>query len=156
MTPHENPGPGHAGPENGEEERPPLSAFLERSPGRLLVEAALGCAGGAALAATLPQAEGPTGVYIAVGAVSAPLALLLTPLRGSVAYRGVRYGLALAVVVTLIFSFIAGSDGLTLEELLALLILLFGVGAVGHAAVALTLDRDESESETVDRWPPDA
>jgi hypothetical protein len=156
MTPHDNPEPGHDGPGDGKEELPPLSAFLERSPGRLLLEAALGCAGGAALAATLPQAQGPAGVYIAVGAVSAPLALLLTPLRGSVAYRGIRYGLALAVIVTLIFSFVAGSDGLTLEELLALLLLLFAVGTVGHGAVALTLDRDEPEAGVVDKWPPDA
>lgn len=126
----------------GEASPPPLRDFMERDAWRLLLEAALGAGGGVLLAALLPAGQGRGAFFALVGAVAAPLALLLTPTRGSVAYRGVRYGMALAVLLTLFVSFTMG-DAILLEELLAFGILVFGIGAVGHGAVAASLDRQD-------------
>jgi hypothetical protein len=119
---------------------PPLQEFMERSVARLGVEAALGAAGGYVLATVLPQGEGRVLQFALVGGLAAPLALLLTPLTGSVRYRGARYGLALSVVVTLVVSFATGRHSLPVEELLAFGILIFGIGAVGHGVMATALD----------------
>ncbi len=116
-------------------EAPPgLGEFLERSPARLLVEAALGAAGGALLSTVLPGGEGRAALFALAGGMTAPLALLLTPVAGSGVRRALRYGAALAVLLTLILSF-AASDGILLEELLGFALLMFVVGAVGHGVV---------------------
>lgn len=116
------------------ETAPGLAEFLERSPTRLLLEAALGAAGGALLSTVLPGGEGRAAVFALAGGVTAPLALLLTPVAGSVVRRALRYGAALAVLLTLILSF-AASDGILLEELLGFALLIFGIGAVGHGVL---------------------
>ena len=129
---------------NGEEEplHPPLWEFMERSLGRLATEAVLGATGGMALSVALPQGEGRQLTFALVGAVAAPLALMLTPAEGSVARRAFRYGLALSVLLSIFISFAVGADHLLLEELIAFGLLIFAIGFVGHGAVAMTLDQD--------------
>jgi len=123
--------------------RPPLRELMERTPSRLALEAVVGAGGGAALSLALPDWGLGTAGFAVAGALAAPLALLLTPVHGSLPYRAVRYGMGLALPVTLVISFVAGSDGLLLEDLLVLAIFLFCIGAVGHGAVASALDRFE-------------
>lgn len=142
--PEEEPrGPGEPHPE---EEPPPLIEFLERSPGRLLLEAALGAVGGAVLAGALPGGAGREGLFAAVGGAAAVVSLMLTPVSGSVPYRALRYGIALSLTVTLIYSFAAGTD-LLVEQLLAIGIVVFGIGAVGHGLMAATLDSESREAD---------
>lgn len=117
---------------------PAMREFMERGLWRLLLEGALGAGGGVLLASLVPEGEGRGALFAAVGAVAAPLALLLTPTRGSVFVRGVRYGVALAVLLTLLVSFTMG-DAILLEELLAFGLFIFAIGAVGHAVVAASL-----------------
>lgn len=114
---------------------------MERSVSRLAVEAALGALGGALLATVLPGGGGRLLEFSVVGAVAAPLALLLTPGSGSVKYRSVRYGLALSVILTLLVSFVYGRQGMLVEELLAFGVVIFAIGAAGHAVMAATVDR---------------
>lgn len=121
---------------------PPLRDFLERSPVRILFEVALGATAAYVLASFLPWGEGREILLATMGGFSAPVALLLTPLSGSVAYRAFRYGMALAVIVTLLLSFALGGNGLPLVQLLSLGLLVFAVGAAGHGLVAVTVDRD--------------
>jgi len=127
----------------GEEEpsHPPMREFMERSLGRLAMEAVLGATGGMALSVALPQGEGRQLTFALVGAVAAPLALMLTPAEGPVARRAFRYGLALSVLLSILISFVVGADHLLLEELIAFGLLIFAIGFVGHGAVAMTLDR---------------
>jgi hypothetical protein len=146
------PGP-EGGPRHGvgpEEEPPGLGEFLERSPARLLSEAALGGAAGVVLASVLPGGEGRELLFGVVGAVAATLSLMLTPVSGSASYRGLRYGLALAAVLTLFLSFAVGADRLPVEELLAYALLFFGIGALGHGFVAAALDRGATRSDRGD------
>jgi hypothetical protein len=124
----------------------PMREFLERTPARLLAEAAVGAAGGGALSLAFPMAPLGPGGFALAGALAAPLALLLTPVSGSLTYRAFRYGLGLALPVTLAVSFIAGADGFLVEELLILGVLLFCIGAVGHGLVASALDGATSGS----------
>lgn len=123
---------------------PPLRTFVERSPGRLLMEAALGAGAGAAFAAGLERADARLTLMLA-GAVLAPLALLLTPVRGGAVRRGLRYGLAIAVLVTLVVSFTGPGRERPVAELLVLGLFAFGIGAVGHGAIAATIDRPADE-----------
>jgi hypothetical protein len=118
---------------------PELRDFLERSPARLLVEALLGAAAGTLLAGALRPEDAPTLAFAVAGSITAPLALLLTPISGPVPYRALRYGTALAVLGVLLVSFTAGLEGVRLEELVALGILLLGIGAVGHGAMVTFL-----------------
>lgn len=116
---------------------------MERTPSRLLLEAVVGAGGGMALSLALPDwGMGAAGFALA-GALAAPVALLLTPVHGSLAYRAIRYGLGLALPVILVTSFVVGAEGLLLEDLLVLGLFLFCIGAVGHGAVAGALDRLE-------------
>jgi hypothetical protein len=121
--------------------RPPLRELLEWPLPRILLEVLLGATGGALLAFALHGAEAAFVLFAGVGAVSAPISLLLTPRKGGIPYRAFRYGLALSVVVTLVASFVAGPEGFPLEELLAFGMILFLLGWVGHAALAGTVDR---------------
>jgi hypothetical protein len=125
-----------------EDEAPRLRDFMERSIWRLLLEGALGAGGGVVFASLLPAGQGRAALFAIVGAVAAPLALLLTPVGGGVVYRGVRYGAALAVLLTLVVSFVAGED-ILLEELLALGAIFFAVGGVGHGIMAASLGRHD-------------
>jgi hypothetical protein len=122
---------------------PPPSAldFLEWPLHRIALEVILGAGGGFLLSRVLPGGEEAAALFVAVGAAAAPVALLLTPRRGSPGYRAIRYGLALAVVVTLVASFVAGPEALLLEELLGLALLILAVGTAGHGALAATVDR---------------
>jgi len=77
--------------------RPTLGDLMERTPTRLLVESAVGAGGGAILSGAFPLGtEMGTLGFALSGAVAAPVALLLTPTAGSLAYRAIRYGLGLA------------------------------------------------------------
>ncbi len=129
-----------------EPSHPPLRAFVERSLGRLALEAVLGATGGTALALALPQGEGRQVAFAVVGAAVAPLALMLTPVGGSAVRRAFRYGLALSVLLSIFISFAVGADRLLLEELIAFGLLIFAIGFVGHGAVAMTLDRAEGDA----------
>lgn len=128
-------------PELQPENPPSMWSFMERSPGRLLTEAVLGATAGGVLAVALEEPELRTGFLVA-GALVAPLALMLTPVRGAVWYRALRYGVAVAVILTLVVSF----TGVGLERpagelvVYGALFLVLGTGA--HALMALTLDRD--------------
>jgi len=135
MTDEDTPGGG------SEVDRPSLREFVERSARRLLLEATLGAAAGALLSTVLPRGEGRAFEFALVGAVAAPVALLLTPVLGSVKYRAVRYGLALSVILTLFLSFMAGGEGVLLEELLVFATLIFGIGALGHGVMLASLER---------------
>lgn len=138
--------PGHSGPEA---DQPRLRDFVERSAWRLLLEGVLGAGGGLVFASLLPAGQGRAALFAVVGAVAAPLALLLTPVGGGVVYRGVRYGAALAVLLTLFVSFAAGEE-ILLEELLALGVLFFAVGGVGHGIMAATLGRHDLPGDRKD------
>lgn len=114
---------------------------MERTPSRLALEAVVGAGGGMALSLALPDwGMGPTGFAVA-GALAAPVALLLTPVHGSLVYRAIRYGMGLALPVILVTSFVVGAEGLLLEDLLVLGLFLFCIGAVGHGTVAGVMDR---------------
>jgi hypothetical protein len=128
-------------PEGDSLPRPPLRELLEWPVPRLLLEAVAGAAGGALLALALHGAQAPFAWFAGVGAVAAPVSLLLTPRKGGIPYRAFRYGLALSVVVTLAASFVAGPEGFPLDELLAFGMILFVLGWVAHAALASTVDR---------------
>ncbi|TVR64015.1 MAG: hypothetical protein EA422_07700 [Gemmatimonadales bacterium] len=128
-------------PDLDELPRPPLRELMERTPSRLALEAVVGAGGGAALSLALPDWGMGTAGFAVAGAMAAPIALLLTPVHGSLPYRAIRYGFGLALPVTLVISFVAGADGLLLEDLLVLGLFLFCIGAVGHGAVAAALDR---------------
>jgi hypothetical protein len=132
-----------------EDPAPPPSTldFLEWPLPRIAMEVLLGAGGGFLLSQVLPGGEEVTALFVAVGAAAAPVALLLTPRRGSVGYRAIRYGLALAVVVTLVASFAAGPKALLLEELLGLGLLILAIGTAGHGALAMTLDRSAPSGE---------
>lgn len=119
----------------------PIRELMEWSPARLFLEVLMGAGGGALLALALPGEEAGLALFAGMGAVAAPTALLLTPRKGGPAYRAFRYGLALSVVVTLVASFLAGAETLSLEELLAFGMILFAVGWLGHGALAVTVDR---------------
>lgn len=134
---------------------PPLGAYLERRPLRLFVEGVVGAAGGGILAHALPDQADRLALFVTVGALAAPIALLLTPVRGSLRYRAVRYGLSLAVLVTLVASFVAGADGLLVDELLGLGVFVFAVGTLGHAVLSIALGGGEGEDEPTSRGPGD-
>ncbi len=127
-----------------DEEWVSLSEFVERSLPRIFLEGVLGAIGGGALSVFATGSAGAT--WITVGALAAPIALLLTPVRGGIAYRALRYGVALAVLVMLIVSFTLGREGVLLEELLTLGASLLVVGAGVHAALLLLVEgRDRGE-----------
>jgi hypothetical protein len=123
---------------------PRLREFMERSAGRLLVEAVLGGSAGALLAVALGQ-EGLRGAFMMVGALAAPLALMLTPIRGAPTYRGVRYGLALSVLLTLAVSLTGPGRERPVDELILFALLFFALGALGHGVMAATLDRNAED-----------
>jgi hypothetical protein len=127
---------------------PPLSSFVEHSTGRLLVEAAVGASAAWILSFALGAPdEGRLGFLLA-GAVVAPAALLLTPLRGALMVRALRYGGALAVVGMLFVSFTGPGRERPIDELLAIGIVLLGVGAVGHGLrIAAAGGGDETDEE---------
>ncbi len=119
---------------------PRLREFMERSAGRLLMEAILGGSAGALLAGALGE-EAVRGAFMLGGALAAPLALMLTPVRGAPAYRGVRYGLALSVLLTLAVSLTGPGRERPVDELILFAFLFFALGAVGHGVMAATVDR---------------
>jgi hypothetical protein len=125
--------------------RPTLGELMERTPARLLVESAVGAGGGAILSGVFPLGtEMGTLGFALSGALAAPVALLLTPLAGSLAYRAVRYGLGLALPIVLVVSFVGGTEQILVEDLLILGTILFGIGAVGHGAMGRVLDGADS------------
>jgi hypothetical protein len=131
---------------------PPLWSFLEYSFGRIALEAAIGASAGWFLARALGGEGNHAGILgAAAGAVLAPLALLLTPSRGGAGLRAFRYGLALAVLGTLLLSFTGPGRDRPLDELVLGSFFFFGLGAVGHGLVLLSvrdagrIDRDEDE-----------
>ena len=126
---------------------PSFQEYFERSAGRLLMEAALGGSAGALLAMVLGQEGFRTGASMVAGAMTAPLALMLTPLRGSPTYRGVRYGLALTVLLTLVVSLTGPGRERPVNELILFSFLFFALGALGHGAMAATVDRELDEEE---------
>lgn len=128
-------------PGGGDLPRPPIRDLLEWPLPRILIEAVLGSAGGALLAFALPGAGASYLLFAGVGAVAAPVSLLLTPRTGGIPYRAFRYGLAISVVVSLVASFVAGPETFLLEELLAFGMILFVLGWGGHAVLASTVDR---------------
>jgi len=77
-----------------------------------------------------------------LGGVAAPLALMLTPTTGGVMYRALRYGGALAVLLTLVVSFSGEGRDRPLSELLVWGTIFFILGTVAHGLMALTLDRE--------------
>lgn len=78
------------------------------------------------------------GGVAAAGAVLAPIALMLTPMRGGVGVLALRYGLSLAVLGMLLLSFTGPGRERPLEELLGVGLLLFLVGAAGHGILVAT------------------
>lgn len=127
-------------PEIEPEDPPSMWSFMERTPGRLAVEALLGAAAGSLVAVGMQAPELRT-TFSIVGALTAPVALMLTPVRGPVWYRSVRYGVSVAVLLTLVVSF----TGIGLErpvgELIVYGALFMILGSIAHVAMALTLDR---------------
>lgn len=127
---------------SGPDDPPPLSEFVERTPSRLALEAVLGAGAGFLVGPLLfPEAGGALPFAVA-GAILAPMSLLLTPLAGGIMYRAFRYGIALAVLVTLAVSFMVGAEVLPVDELLVIALFVFAVGAVGHGIVAAVVDRE--------------
>ncbi len=125
--------------------RPTLGDLMERTPTRLLVESAVGAGGGAILSGAFPLGtEMGTLGFALSGAVAAPVALLLTPTAGSLAYRAIRYGLGLALPVVLVVSFVGGTQRILVEDLLILGTILFCIGALGHGAMSRVLDGPDS------------
>ena len=118
---------------------------MERSVWRLLLEAAVGAAGGSAFSTVVPEGEGRVLTFALVGALAAPAALLLTPATGSISRRALRYGIALSVLLTLFVSFVVGAENLRLEELLLFGLVILLVGSVGHGVMAVTVDRREGD-----------
>ncbi len=106
------------------------------------LEAALGGAAGYLLATPLGLEELRLSLAL-LGAVAAPLSLTLTPVVGPPAYRAMRYGMALAVILTLVVSFAGQGRERPIGELLYWGAFFFIVGAIAHGAMALTLDRSE-------------
>ncbi|TVP55997.1 MAG: hypothetical protein EA351_09285 [Gemmatimonadales bacterium] len=121
---------------------PSIWSFAERGPGRMALEAALGGAAGYLLATPLGLEELRLSLAL-LGAVAAPLSLTLTPLEGPPAYRAMRYGMALAVILTLVVSFAGQGRERPIGELLYWGAFFFIIGAIAHGALALTLDRGE-------------
>lgn len=121
---------------------------MERTPTRLLVESAVGAGGGLILSGVLSASTqmGSLGFALS-GALAAPVALLLTPIAGSLAYRAVRYGLGLALPVVLVVSFVGGTDRILVEDLLILGVVLFCIGAVGHGAMSRALDGPDTPAD---------
>lgn len=119
---------------------PSMWSFMERSVGRLVTEAVLGATAGGVLAVALEEPELRT-AFLVTGALVAPVALMLTPVHGPVWYRAVRYGVAVAVLLTLVVSF----TGVGLErpagELVVYGALFLVLGTLAHALMAVTLDR---------------
>jgi hypothetical protein len=130
---------------------PPLWSFLEYSAARLFVEALIGAGVGWLLAGNLPMVLGEgvasgagggagTGAgWALAGAILAPLALMLTPTHGARLVRAFRYGLALAVMGTLVLSFTGPGRDRPLEELVLAAIFLGCVGAAGHGLFLMTV-----------------
>lgn len=141
-----------SGPELQPEDPPSMWSFMERSVGRLLTEAVLGATAGGVIAVALEVPELRT-AFLATGAVAAPLALMLTPVHGAVWYRAFRYGVAVAVILTLIVSF----TGMGLErpagELVVYGALFLVLGTLAHTLMALTLDRDGTPPTDADGGP---
>lgn len=108
---------------------------MERSAGRLLVEALVGASAGLLVGVPLGGSE-VRWAFAAAGAVLAPLALLLTPDRGTPLRRGLRYGGALAILVMLLVSFTGPGRDRPVGELLGLGALAFVVGAAGHGLLS--------------------
>jgi hypothetical protein len=127
---------------DGEAMPPPPSmwSFVERSRGRILLEVILGASAGFILAGAF-EYEALRWHFALAGGVAAPIALLLTPMRGGPWYRAVRYGGALAVLLTLVVSFAGQGRERPIDELLLWGVFFFFLGAMGHAAMVLTVDR---------------
>ncbi len=123
--------------------------LVERSIPRIFVEGVVGAVGGAILGTVLTDPGAAVAHWVTIGALAAPTALLLTPLRGSVSYRATRYGLALSVLVMLLISFLMGREGVFLTDLLALGALVLGVGAAGHGVMILALERGRGDPRGV-------
>ncbi len=116
-----------------------LGDLMEYSLPRLALEVTIGATAGAVLGYLLAPEAPRTGLFALAGAILAPIALLLTPTAGSVTYRAVRYGGALALLGTLAISFVAGIGGVDVAELVAVGVLLFAVGSIGHAVLIRSL-----------------
>jgi hypothetical protein len=112
---------------------------MDRSLGRLIVEGLLGASAGLLLSVPL-AGPGVRWSFALAGAVLAPLALLLTPIEGTLLRRALRYGLALAVLATLLVSFTGPGRERPVGELVGLGVLFFGIGAVGHSFLARARD----------------
>lgn len=136
--------PDDDGVDEGSELPPPPSiwSFAERGPMRVALEAFLGGVAGYLLAVPLGLEEARLALAV-LGAVAAPVSLLLTPLTGPPAYRALRYGMALAVLLTLVVSFAGQGRDRPIGELLFWGAFFFIVGAIAHGAMALTIDRGE-------------
>jgi hypothetical protein len=106
----------------------------------------VGGAAGWFLAEALGVGASGRGWVAVAGAVVAPLALLLTPLHGSLMVRALRYGGAVAVLGTLVVSFTGPGRERPVGELLALGVLLLGVGTVGHGLLLAAGGDREGES----------
>lgn len=118
-----------------------MESALEHSPGRILLEVLVGGFGGALVARVLPEVGVGMRFFVLLGAFAAPVALLLTPTQRSLAYRAVRYGVVLAVVVSLIVSFAFGADGISGAGLFSVAVLVFAIGVVGHALMLAATPR---------------
>ncbi|TVP46074.1 MAG: hypothetical protein EA350_07660 [Gemmatimonadales bacterium] len=119
-----------------------MSSFVERSPLRLLAEAVVGGTAGWLLSNALGVPEASRPGFAVAGAVLAPIALLLTPLTGSTMGRALRYGGAVAVLGMLALSFTGPGRERPVGELLALGILLLGIGTVGHGILLVASGGD--------------
>jgi hypothetical protein len=154
LFPPPNEGPGsHEDPDSELPPPPPLSHFVEYGALRILGESGLGAALGGILLPWIPGfgtsggnvalEPGQAGLLLGgvipfevagavVGAVLAPIALLLTPQQGSRGLRAFRYGMALAVAGMLLASFLGPGRERPLSELLLLGGVLLGVGSMIH------------------------
>jgi len=139
-------------PQRGEPEveaPPSIWTFLEYSPLRLGIEALLGAVAGGLLGVFLGEGMNERILFSGAGGVAAPLALMLTPVRGSPWMRGLRYGVALSAMVTLGVSLVGPGRERPVGELLGYGVFLFGVGMAGHSLMAATVDlgNDDDRSE---------
>lgn len=130
MASHPDPPPG--------EPPPSVWSFVERPLWRIALESVLGATAGALLAGPL-DADAMRWALAFGGGVLAPMALLLTPVHGSLIYRSLRYGIALAVLAALVVSFSGEGRDRPIDEVLAWGLAFMILGSLAHGCMVAAL-----------------
>lgn len=117
---------------------PSVWSFVERPWWRIALECVLGATAGALLAGPL-DADSLRWALSLGGGVLAPTALMLTPVHGPLVYRALRYGVALAVLATLVVSFSGEGRDRPIDEVLAWGLAFLILGTLAHGLMIATL-----------------